>query len=509
MGLLSFLTGRKASMDDRSAYGSFWFNPLGFGNSAGMRVSPDTAMRIGAVYASVRVLSETMASLPFCLTRPRADGGKDRVTDHWAYRLFNRRPNEFQTPFEFREMLQGHLALRGNAYSQIFTNQKGEITDLLPISPDAITVEILENGDYRYRVRLRNGDTTVLSRSEVWHLRGLSSDGILGLSPIAMARESFGAALAAQDYSNRFFSNDAKPTGGWLEMPGVFKDAEARKVFQESLQNAQSGSNRHKLMVLDNGMKYHEVGINNRDSQFLELRQYQVTDIARIFRIPPHLIGDLSRATFTNIEQQSLEFATYTMTPWAERWESSIESQLLLDSDNLEVEFDFDNLLRGDQAARAAFYSSGINAGWLTRNEARVAENLNPIEGLDEPLVPLNMVEDDGETEASETSELPPQDTASARYQARLNAILQSSVDRLARREIGMIAGFVKSSTPHDQVKEQYLAFGQIVSDALGVDASLYVADRCLQFCALQSGEIELFTRSAATELARLAELEK
>lgn len=366
-------------------------------------------MRLTAVYACVRILSETMASLPFVLYRTDASGGKVRVTNHWLYRLFARRPNRFQNPFEWREMMQGHLALRGNAYNRIISNARGEITELVPIHPDRIRIELLPSGEFRYRVTDRDGRESVLPRGEVWHLRGLSSDGLLGMSPIENARESVGMALAAQDYGARFFANDAKPTGGWIEFPGSFKDAEAKKVFRESYQQAQSGANRGKVLVLENGMKFHEVGVTNRDAQFLELRKFQITDIARLFRVPPHMIGDLDRATFSNIEQQSLEFVMHTMTPWAERWEASIEAELLPDDDGLEVEFDFANLMRGDAASRAGYYQSGIQNGWLTRNEARLAENLNPLEGLDEPLRPLNMTEEsDAEEADGEPAEKPP-----------------------------------------------------------------------------------------------------
>lgn len=365
-------------------------------------------MRLTAIYACVRILSETMASLPFVLYRTDESGGKVRVTNHWLYRLFARRPNRFQNPFEWREMMQGHLALRGNAYNRIVSNARGEITELVPIHPDRIRIELLPSGEFRYRVTDRDGRESVLPRGEVWHLRGLSSDGLLGMSPIEIARESVGMALAAQDYGARFFANDAKPTGGWIEFPGSFKDAEAKKVFRESYQQAQSGANRGKVLVLENGMKFHEVGVTNRDAQFLELRKFQITDIARLFRVPPHMIGDLDRATFSNIEQQSLEFVMHTMTPWAERWEASIEAELLPDDKGLEVEFDFANLMRGDAASRAGYYQSGIQNGWLTRNEARLAENLNPLEGLDEPLRPLNMTEEsDAEETEDEPAELP------------------------------------------------------------------------------------------------------
>ena len=449
MGLFSFFDrfrGSGASSGDRSPYGEFWFEPVSARTGSGMRVSPDSALRLAAVYACVRILAETMASLPLVVYQRRADGGKDKVTDHWLYRLMAKRPNRFQNPFEWREMLQGHLALRGNAYNQIITNPRGEIIELMPIHPDRVKIELLPSGEYRYRVTDRAGTEVIMPRGDVWHLRGLSSDGLMGMSPIELARENLGMALAAQDYGARFFANDAKPTGGWIEFPGTFKDNEAKKVFRESYQQAQSGANRGKVLVLENGMKFHEVGVTNKDAQFLELRKFQITDIARLFRVPPHMIADLERATFSNIEQQSLEFVMHTMTPWAERWEASIESELLLEGDDIEIEFDFANLMRGDAASRSSYYQSGIQNGWLTRNEARIAENLNPIDGLDQPLRPLNMVEEDAaedleidtQAEAAESPEQkaiePAEDESVARLSGRFNALVQTTSERLARR---------------------------------------------------------------------------
>ncbi|MEF8730832.1 MAG: phage portal protein [Candidatus Accumulibacter meliphilus] len=167
-----------------------------------------------------------------------------------------------------------HLALRGNAYNRIVANRRGEILELMPVHPDRIRMELMPSGDYRYRVTDRLGVEAILPRGEIWHLRGPSSDGLMGMRPIDLARESLGMALAAQDYGARFFANDAKPTGGWIEFPGSFKDSEAKKVFRESYQAAQSGANRGKVLVLENGMKFHEVGVTNRDAQFLELRKF-------------------------------------------------------------------------------------------------------------------------------------------------------------------------------------------------------------------------------------------
>ena len=440
MGIFNLFDRFKASTSDRSPWGDFFFEPISVRNVSGMRVSADSAMRLAAVYACVRILSETMASLPLVVYRARSDGGKDRVTDHWLYGLLARKPNRFQNPFEWREMLQGHLALRGNAFCQILANGRGEITELIPIHPDRVRMELLTEGDYRYRIQNQAGHELVLPRGEVWHLRGLSSDGLLGLSPIELSRESLGMALAAQDYGARFFNNDAKPTGGWIEFPGNFKDAEAKRVFRESYQAAQSGANRGKVLVLENGMKFHEVGVSNKDAQFLELRKFQITDIARLFRVPPHMIADLDRATFSNIEQQSLEFVMHTMTPWAERWEASIEADLMLDGDELEIEFDFANLMRGDAVSRSAYYQSGIQNGWLTRNEARIAENLNPLKGLDQPLRPLNMVEEEDAEEQEpedEDSDATDADTPAEPDQEmrqRFRKLIEANAQRLARR---------------------------------------------------------------------------
>ena len=452
MGLFTFFDrfrgsgSSNASGGDRSPWGDFSFESISARTSSGMRVSPDSALRLAAVYACVRILAETIASLPLVVYQRRPDGGKDRVTDHWLYRLMAKRPNRFQNPFEWREMLQGHLALRGNAFNQIITNPRGEIIELMPIHPDRVKIELLPSGEYRYQISDRSGTEVILPRGEVWHLRGLSSDGLMGMSPIELARENLGTALAAQGYGARFFANDAKPTGGWIEFPGSFKDSEAKKVFRESYQHAQSGSNRGKVLVLENGMKFHEVGVTNKDAQFLELRKFQITDVARLFRVPPHMIADLDRATFSNIEQQSLEFVMHTMTPWAERWEASIQSELLLESDDIEIEFDFANLMRGDASSRSSYYQSGIQNGWLTRNEARIAENLNPIDGLDQPLRPLNMVEEDvaedleidTQAEAAEPPEQkaiePSEDESVTRLNGRYSALVKTTSERLARR---------------------------------------------------------------------------
>ena len=389
--LRSLFTPRADAGDsgDRSPWGSFWFEPVPYRGGAS-NIGGDAALQLTAVYACVRVAAESVSTLPFMLYKQGEDGAKERITDHWLYTLFAKRPNAYQNPLEFREMMQGHVELRGNAFAQIVGNSRGEVTDLLPIHPDRVTVEMLSDTNWRYRVRNGDHSETILTRGDVFHIKGLSPDGVLGYNPIQLARKAVEAGLAAQDYGMRFFLNDARP-GGWLEFPGQFKDDEQRRQWREGWQRSQAGEHRGKIAVLEFGMKFHEMGLTNEDAQFLETRKFNRSEIASLYRIPPHLIGDLEKATFSNIEQQSIDFLVHSLRPRLVRWEEAIKSTFLDPEDGLAVEFPATALLRGDAAARAAYYHNGILDGWLTRNEARQLENNNPLPGLDKPLRPLNM----------------------------------------------------------------------------------------------------------------------
>ncbi|MEO5331326.1 MAG: phage portal protein [Magnetococcus sp. YQC-5] len=472
----------------------FWFSPVGVRSASGTLVTPEAALRLSACYACVRILAETIASMPIVVYRRRADGGKDRIVDHWLYHLLAVRPNQYQTSFEWREMMMGHLGLRGNAYNQIVSDYRGRVTDLIPVHPDKIAMEVLTSGDYRYRVTMLDGNQQIMNRGDIWHIRGLSSDGYMGLSPISMARETFGAALATQEYSGRFFKNDARPTSGWLKFPGQLKDVEARENLRAQMQRHLSGSNQGKVLILDNGMEYNAIGVSNKDAQFLELRQFQVTEIARLFRIPPHMIGDLSKATFSNIEHQGLDFVKHTMTPWTERWEASIEREFVPDGEALEVEFDFFGLLRGDTPSRSAYYQSGIAAGWLTCNEARIAEGMNPLPGLDEPLRALNMApagtpkpkngnqpdvahEADpvhaeqilSEPEPVQVEAAEPEDPET-KEPNHLNVIAARVAERIARKEVMAVRKAIsQGKTMKDAIQQAYQTHGRYVSESMAV----------------------------------------
>jgi len=377
--------------DDR-----YYANYASYGTASGQNVSPELAMRLAAVYACVRVCAETIASLPLIVYRRLPDGGKERATDHPLYEVLHDRPNQWQTSLEWVEMNQAHQELRGNSFNIIQSGPRGAIDALIPIHPDRVQVFRLPNGRLRYQVRdWYTGELQNYAQEEIFHLRGMSSDGMLGMSTVSLARETIGVGLAQQEYAARFLENDAQPRGV-LEHPQTMSE-EAYKRAKKSFQESQTGANRHKTAILEEGMKYTAIALNNKDSQFLEAREFTRAEIASLFRVPPHKIGDLTKATFSNIEQQSIEFATDCVRPRAVRWEKRINIDLIdpldLDTDEYFCEFLLDGLLRGDMKSRYQSYMQGRNAGFLSVNDIRRMENLNPIgaDG-DEYLRPLNMV---------------------------------------------------------------------------------------------------------------------
>lgn len=469
-----FISKIRASTDDRSPWGDFWFTAVGQSSMSGMRVSADSAMQLSAVFRAVCLVSGHMALMPIKFYKA---GTRTRIMKHPLLTILNKRPNRWQNAFEWREMLQGHLELRGNAYNEIMTSAQGQITELVPIHPDKIKPVMLINGDYRWQITDPDGSQRTLPRGQIWHLKILSANGVTGLSTIECARESFGLGLAAQGYGGRFFANDARP-GGWIEVPGGFDNKEARQKFRESIQEAQSGANRGKNMVLDRGMQYHEIAISNADAQFLETRKFNVSDIARWFGVPPHKIGDLDRSTNNNIEQQALEYWQDGLQPRTARWEASIEADLLLDDEEIDVEYDFDELLRSDSVSRANYITKMTNGGILTRNEGREMERREPLPGLDEPLRPLNMVEEndaaDEKDEAAAAQKTkknnnPPDQEDDDPAARRMNILLQANADRLARR-------FARDHKV--EMKD-----AQIIADTLAIPLA-----KAEQFCTLVEG---------------------
>ncbi len=370
--------------------------------TSGKAVNERTAMQTTAVYACVRILSEAVAGLPIHIYRYRTDGGKERVPMHPLYRLLHDEPNPEMTSFVFRETLMSHLLIWGNAYAQVIRNGRGQAVALYPLLPNKMDVSRSRSGDLLYTyyrdadesgVKPERGYVT-LRRDEILHIPGLGFDGLIGYSPIAMAKNAIGMSLATEEYGASFFANGANP-GGVLEHPGVIKDIQRVK---DSWNAAYQGSgNAHRIAVLEEGMKFQSIGIPPEEAQFLETRKFQVNEIARIFRVPPHMVGDLEKSSFSNIEQQSLEFVKYTLDPWVIRWEQSLQQSLLLPSEkpSLFIKFNLDGLLRGDYQSRMNGYAVGRQNGWLSANDIRELEDMNRIpaeEGGDLYLVNGNML---------------------------------------------------------------------------------------------------------------------
>lgn len=355
------------------------------GTSSGKVVTERSAMQITAVYSCVRILSEAVASLPLHLYRYTDKGSKEKAPDHPLYELLHDEPNPEMTSFVFRETLMTHLLLWGNAFAQIIRNGRGEVVALYPLMPNRMTVNRDEDGNlyYEYQTSQDEAHTMVgsvvrLSPLDVLHIPGLGFDGVVGYSPIAMAKNSIGMTMAAEEYGAKFFANSATP-GGILEHPGVVKDPEKVRESWNAAFGGSSNSNR--VAVLEEGMKYTPISISPEQAQFLETRKFQIDEIARIFRIPPHMIGDLEKSSFSNIEQQSLEFVKYTLDPWVSRWEQSMRRALLNPKEKKEYFFKFnvDGLLRGDYESRMNGYATARQNGWMSANDIRELENLDRI----------------------------------------------------------------------------------------------------------------------------------
>ena len=397
MGLFS--RKKKVSVNDRTAGSSFAFY-LG-GSSSGKIVTERSALQMTAVYSCIRILSEAIAQLPLHLYQYNDKGGKEKAIKNTLYFLLHDEPNPEMSSFVFRETLMTHLLLWGNAYAQIIRNGKGEVVALYPLMPNKMTVNRDENGNIyyqynRYQDEAKTGDlgTVTLSSRDVLHIPGLGFDGLVGYSPIAMAKNAIGLAMATEEYGAKFFANGAAPSGV-LEHPGTIKDP---NKLRENWNSTFGGSgNSGKVAVLEEGMKYTPISISPEQAQFLETRKFQINEIARIFRVPPHMVGDLEKSSFSNIEQQSLEFVKYTLDPWVTRWEQSLSRALLTKEEKKTYFFKFnvDGLLRGDYQSRMQGYAIGRQNGWMSANDIRELENLDRIseeDGGDLYLINGNML---------------------------------------------------------------------------------------------------------------------
>jgi HK97 family phage portal protein len=368
----------------------FWYAPVGSVSSAGISVKPDAAMGVSAVWGCIRVLRESLGSLPFRVYRSTGPKSSETARDHYLWTVLHNRPNRWQTPMEWKEMGVCHLCLRGNYYCQIVG--AGDAMQLVPLNPDAMKVSQNADGSLKYTYRRKVGDLVEFSQENIFHVRGMSMNGITGVSVLEYARNTVGLAIAQETHGASLFRNGGLPAF-WISRPKPWpRDGQARTNFRAGWRAIHGGpENAGNPPILEDDMQLHELGLTNRDSQWLESRGMQAEEVCRFFGVPPHMIGLSSKEALGSTEQKSIEFVTYTLSPLAIRFEQSANRDLLDDPEEYYTKIVLDGLLRGDMLSRYQAHNIAIQGGWELVNEARELEDRNPIEGGDTPRYPLNM----------------------------------------------------------------------------------------------------------------------
>lgn len=464
MGILDnlFATRETLAPEKRSSY---YYNSFGNPTDSGETVTGYKAMTTSAVYACVRIIAETVASLPLHVYE-RQDRGKRRATDFPLYSILHDSPNELMTSFEFRELMQANLLLWGNALAEVDYNGRGGINQLWPLKPDMVHEVKTQGGRIFYKYQRPDNSIEWISSNTVWHIKGLGADGLWGYSPITMMRNAIGISLASEKTAGSLYKNGIQ-LNGILKTPGVLSEDAYGRIADSWATRYGGTSNAHKTAILEEGLEYQQLSMSPEDSQFLETRKFQITEIARAFRVPPHMLADLDRATFSNIEQQSIDFVTNTIRPWLVRWEQSIQKNLILSryQNRYFSEFLVDGLLRGDAKTRHETYSIGRQNGYYSANDIREMENKNPIPDGDVYLVPLNMVPagDVGQSMPQEAQRAAnPQENAETR--ARTTAagrlrlvsdfipVFESTFARLVRREVADVKRQAKKTLGKDDL---------------------------------------------------------
>lgn len=393
MGIFSKMFGRKSSEKIDTPEKLAAYLSGGAESYTGKGVTTQSAMQLSTVFACIRVLSESVGMLP-CKLMETDGRNRNAAVKHDLYSLLCVAPNNYMTAQEFWELVVACLCLRGNFYAY---KVKGvdTVQELLPLDPSVVKPKFLESGEVAYEVTFRNGATDVLTQDKIWHIRTLTLDGLNGLNPVAYARQSIALGLATEEHGARLFGNGAV-TSGVLETDQQLSDEAFDRLKDQFHDNHQGLANAHKPMILEMGLNWKPVALNQEDSQFLETRKYQRDEICAIYRVPPHMVANLERTTFSNIEHQALGFVNYALIPYLTRIESRINVGLISDRERgrYYAKFNTGALLRGDLKSRYESYGSGINWGILSPNDARELEDMNPRDGGDLYLTPKNMTSD-------------------------------------------------------------------------------------------------------------------
>jgi HK97 family phage portal protein len=521
----------------------YWYHGLGYQSAAGPNVSPASSLRLAAVFACTRVCAETLGSLPVGIFRVRKSGGRDPAPDHPAQELFLQ-PNPWQTGMEFLEMMQGHLELRGNAYALKIPGNGRAIDQLLPQHPDRVRVYLLPNGRLRYEITAySNGQIDRYSQDEILHLRAWSSDGIMGMSTVSAGAETIGVGLAQQEHRARYFRNNAIPG---MVLESVKLTDEAREEMTQSISEKLSGEGAFKVFSPPPGVTAKVLGLTNKDSQLLEASNATRTEVCGMWRVPPHKVGDLSRGTFSNIEQQNIEFATDCMRPRVVRIERRLDLQVVQALRAFEsamgdyfVGLNMDALFRGDMKSRYEAYAQALP--WMLRNEMRSNEGLNEVDGLSEPLVPVNLetvdqaqkrsdagiaaaqAKADAATgqdnpEAETPKEPGPEDEeqkAMVRRTNQLRAMAVAAGGRIAKREAKFLTRLVSRETPiaAGELAEFYENLAPIVAQTMAIplhEAKAFCDDHATALMAARNRTaaqmvVDQFEEESPVTLAKLA----
>jgi HK97 family phage portal protein len=395
LGKIRSFLFRDLSLTNEKAWNTSLWNLFGSQSISGENVTESTALTYSAVYNAVSLISGTIAALPLHLMQRK--GEKKRIADdRTMYGVMHDSANPFMTAMAFRECLVAHILAWGNGYAEILRNGYGEVAELWPITPNRVRPEMI-GGELKYRIRMTGEPDIILGRDKVLHVPGLGFDGFVGYSVVAMARKSIGLGMAMETFGSRFFGEGTHP-GVIVEHPGQLSP-EAHSNLKKSLMDTYSGlGNTHRLMLLEEGMKFQKIVIDPKDSQFLESRNFQIPEIARWFNLPPHKLKDLTKSSFSNIESEQISFVTDSILPWLVRLEQNFNMQLLQKSDReysgrgrLYYKHNVEGLLRADAAARGTYYREMFGIGAMSINEIREKEDMDPVVGGNIHLVPLNM----------------------------------------------------------------------------------------------------------------------
>lgn len=425
----------------------FWYQPLAT-SSTGVRVTPLSAMRASACYACVKVLAETIASLPRIMAERMTDGTVMPRPQHPLQDVLELSPNGNQTAFEFWEMQIAFGCLYGNSYAEIIPGARGAVDQLKPLRPDCVTVQLLDNGRIRYTYRDPiTAAVTIYNQDEIFKIPGFSFNGIEGIAPIFFAQDPIGLALATEQFGCKFFTNDATPALV-LEHPKTLSPGAVDRI-KRTFKDLHAGlNNAYSVAVLEEDMKVHSLGVPNKDAQFLETRKHQIAEIARYMRVPLHMINELEKSAFSNIEQQSIEFVKYTIRPWLKRIEQRVGKDLITNN-KFFLRHDLDDLMQGEMLPRYQAYQIAATVGFMARNEIRRKEGLNPLDGLDEPLTPMNMGQGQGGADNQPAPSRTPQggNGASAPDAAQGCAIaVRDAFDRITASELANLKALSKKA---------------------------------------------------------------